>query len=177
MLSTAVCYMANDQRRRMRGKVFPVRGCHRPCPGARLPGPPGTWRPTVQWGCQGGGAVQQSWGQGQGRGFCGAADAAIVSGRIRQCQCQPEPGGTDQHLCWSEAWLSNCRRLVGVIRAVIAGLPPQAHCCGCGWGEHLARPPRGAGGRVVRQLHQILAGVVGCGEWVGPAIVACVIRQ
>jgi hypothetical protein len=36
-----------------------------------------------------------------------------------------------------------------VIRAVFADPPPQAHRHGHGWGEHLARPRHGAGGRVV----------------------------
>jgi hypothetical protein len=57
----AVCYVADDQCRRMQGKVFPIRGRCCPRPGARLPAPPGTWRPTVRWGCQGGGTRQWSW--------------------------------------------------------------------------------------------------------------------
>ncbi len=60
----------------------------------------------------------------------------------------------DQDLRRSEAWLGNHQCLVGVIRAVVAGPPPQAHRCGRGWEEHLARPGRGAGGRVVHQPPQ-----------------------
>jgi hypothetical protein len=63
-------------------------------------------------------------------------------------------GVSDQDLRRLEAWLGNHRRLAGVIRAVIAGPPPQAHCHGRGWGEHLARPRRGAMGRVVHQPPQ-----------------------
>jgi hypothetical protein len=74
----------------MRGKVFPVRGCRHP--GAHSPAPPGTWRPTVRWGCQGGGAGQRSWGQGQGHRFCSAAATVIVPGGIHQRHCRPEAG-------------------------------------------------------------------------------------
>ncbi len=103
----------------------------------------------MQWGCQGGGAEQRSWGQGWGRGFaarlplpsCLAEYASITAGRT--------PGVTDQDLRRSEAWLGKRRRLPGVIRAVVAGLPPKAHRRGRGRGEHLARPWCGAGGRVV----------------------------
>jgi hypothetical protein len=59
------------------------------------------------------------------------------------------PGVTDQDLRRSEAWLSKRWRLAGVIRAVVAVPLPKAHCCGRGQGEHLARPWRGAGGRMV----------------------------
>jgi hypothetical protein len=141
--------MADDQRCRMWGKVFHIQGCHRPHRGARSPALPRTWRPTMQWGCQGGGAGQRSWGRGRGRGFmvrpplpsCLAEYASVTSGRT--------PGVTDQVLRRSEAWLGKCRRLLGVIRAVVAGLPLKAHCCSRGRGEHLARPWRGTGGHVV----------------------------
>jgi hypothetical protein len=140
--------MVDDQRLQMWGKVFPIRGRRRPRPGARSPAPPGTWRPTKRWGCQGGGAGQRSWGRGQGCEFaarppppsCLAKYASVTTGRT--------PGVTDQDLRRSEAWLGKRRRLAGVIRAVVAGLPPKAHCRGRGWGELLARPWRGAGGRV-----------------------------
>ncbi len=72
---------------------------------------------------------------------CLAEYASITAGRT--------PEVTDQDLRQSEAWLGECRRLAGVIRAVIAGLPPKAHRRGRGRGEHLSRPWRGAGGRVV----------------------------
>jgi hypothetical protein len=140
--------MANDQRQQMQGKVFPIQGCRCPRPGARLLAPPRIWRPTVRWGCQGGGVGQQSWGRGwaQGRGFatwppptsCLAEYASITAGRM--------PGVMDQDLRRSEAWLGKHWRLAGVIRAVIAGLPPKAHPHSCGQGEHLARPWRGTRG-------------------------------
>jgi hypothetical protein len=141
--------MANDQHRRMQGKVFPILGRHRPHLGACLPAPPRTWRPTVRWGRQGGSAGQRSRGRGRGRGFaarlppplCLAEYASVTTGRM--------PGVTDQDLHRSEAWLGKRRPLAGVIRAVVAGLPPKAHRRGCGRGEHLARPWRGPEGRVV----------------------------
>ncbi len=43
-------------------------------------------------------------------------------------------GVTDQYLRLSEAWLGNRRCFVGVIRAVVAGPPPQAHRCSWGRG-------------------------------------------
>jgi hypothetical protein len=73
-------------------KSYPSGGAVIPIRGACLPALPGTWRPTVQWGCQGGGTKQQSWGRGQGRGFHGAATTAIVLGRIRQRHRQPDSG-------------------------------------------------------------------------------------
>ncbi len=141
--------MADDQCLRMRGEVFPIRGRPCPRPGARLPAPPGTWRPTVRWGCQRGGVRQQSRGQGWGRRFvaqppppsCLVEYASVTAGRM--------PGVTDQDLRRSEAWLGKCLRLAGVIRAVVAGPPLKAHCRGRGRGEHLARPWRGAGGRMM----------------------------
>ncbi len=124
--------MADDQRRRMRGKVFPVRGRRRPRPGARSPAPPGTWRPTVRWDRQGGSTGQRSRGRGRGRGFaarspppsCLAEYASVTAGRT--------PGVTDQDLRRSEAWLGKRRRLAGVIRAVVPSPPPQAHRRGRG---------------------------------------------
>ncbi len=59
------------------------------------------------------------------------------------------PGVTDQDLRRSEAWLGKRRRPAGVIRAVVAGPLPKAHRRDRGRREHLARPWRGAGGRVV----------------------------
>jgi hypothetical protein len=145
----AVCYMTNDQRRRMRGMVFPIQGRRQPHLGACSPAPPGTWWPTVWWGCQGGGARQRSREWGRGRGFasrppptlCLAEYASITAGRM--------PGVTDQDLRRSEAWLGKHRHLAGMIRAVVAGLPPKDHRHSRGRGEHLSRPWRGAGGRVV----------------------------
>ncbi len=141
--------MANDQRRWMRGKVFPIRGRHRPLPGARLPVPPGTWRPTVRWGRQGGGTGSGVGGGGEGAGFvarppppsCLAEYASVTAGQT--------PGVADQDLRRSEAWLSKCRCLAGVISAVIARPPPKAHHRGRSRGEHLARPCCGTGGCVV----------------------------
>ena len=141
--------MADDQRHRMRGEVFPIRGRRRLRPGARSPAPPGIWRPTVRWGHQGGGVGQRSRGRGRGRGFaarppppsCLAEYASVTAGRT--------PGVTDQDLHRSEAWLGKCRRPAGVIMAVVTGPLPKAHRHSCGRGEHIARPWRGAGGRVV----------------------------
>jgi hypothetical protein len=141
--------MADDQHRWMWGKVFPIRGRRDPHPGACLPAPPGTWRPTVRWGRQGGGARQRSRGRGWGRGFaarppppsCMAKYASITAGRT--------PGVTDQDLHWSEAWLGKRRRLAGVIKAVVPGPLLKAHRRGLGRGEHLARPWHGARGHVV----------------------------
>jgi hypothetical protein len=84
-------------------------------------------------------------GRGGGAGFavrpppqsCRAEYASVTAGQT--------PGDTDQDLHRSEAWLGKRRCLGGVIRAVVAGPPPQAHCRGRGRGEHLARPRRGAG--------------------------------
>ncbi len=126
-------------------KSSPSRGAVVP-DGARSPAPPGTWRPTVRWGRQGGGAGQRSRGRGRGNGFaarppqpsCPAEYASVTAGRT--------PGVTDQDLRRSETWLVKRRRLAGVIRAVIVGPPPKAHRRGRGRGEHLARPWRGAGG-------------------------------
>jgi hypothetical protein len=114
--------MANDQRRWMRGKVFPIQGCCCPRPGVHLPALPGTWRPTVRWDCQGGGAGQRSQGRGRGRGFtawspppsCLVEYASVTAGRT--------PGVTDQDLRQSEAWLSKCRCLAGMIRYYLQGL-------------------------------------------------------
>jgi hypothetical protein len=85
---------------------------------------------------------------GAGAWVCGAAAAAIMPGGIRKHHCRTDAGSPDQDLLRSEAWLGKRQRLVGVIRAVVTSPPPQAHCCSCGRGEHLPRPPRGAGGRV-----------------------------
>jgi hypothetical protein len=73
-----------------------------------------------------------------------AESASVTPGRM--------PGVTDQDLCQLEAWLGNRRHLAGVMRNVITGLPPQAHCHGHGRGEHLARPRRGARGCIVLRL-------------------------
>ncbi len=70
--------------------------------------------------------------------LCLAEYTSVTTGRT--------PGVTDQDLSKSEAWLGNHQCLAGMIRAVVAGPPPQAHRCGRGGGEHLARPQRGAGG-------------------------------
>jgi hypothetical protein len=141
--------MANYQCRRMQGKVFPVWGCRRPCLVARLRAPPRTWRPTVRWGARGVAPGSGVVGGGVGVGFtvraskpsCWADYASVTAGRT--------PGVTDWDLRRSVVWLSNHWRLVGMIRAVVAGLPPQAHRHGCGGGGHLARPRRGAGGHMV----------------------------
>jgi hypothetical protein len=123
------------------GAVVPVQRRarrHRPGPG----GPPcgGVAR----------GAAPGSGVGGGGGGFaarlppqsCRAEYASITAGLT--------PGVTDQDMRRLEAWLGNCRRLAGVIRAVVAGPPLQAQCCGCGRGGHLARPRGGTGGRMVQ---------------------------
>ncbi len=88
-------------------------------------------------------------GGGRGVGFavrpplplCLAEYASVTAGQM--------PGDTDQDLHRSEALLGKCPCLSGVIRAVIAGPPLQAHHRGRGRGEHLARPRCGARGHVV----------------------------
>ncbi len=70
----------------------------------------------------------------------------------------------DQDLRWSEAWLGNRRRLAVVIKAVVAGPPPQAQRCGRDRGEHLDRPWCGAGGCMVQRP---LKGLVVCVVVVG----------
>jgi hypothetical protein len=142
--------MANDQYHQMRGKVFPVWGRRSPHPALRSPVPPGTWGPTVQWGCQG---VVPGSRVGGGVGdadlaarplpqLCRAEYASVTAGRM--------PGVTDQDLRRLEAWLGNHRHHMGIIRAVVAGPPLQAHRCGCGRGGHLARPRHGTRGRMVQ---------------------------
>jgi hypothetical protein len=145
--------MADDRCRRMR----------LPRLGARSPAPPGTLRPDVRWVRQGGGTGQLIRGRGRGRGFRGAAAAAILPGGSASVTAGRTPGVTDQDLRRSEAWLGNRRRLAGVIRAAVAGLPPQAHRRGRGRGWHLARTRRGAGGRVVQRPPPRGVGSCGCG--------------
>jgi hypothetical protein len=87
-------------------------------------------------GSPGGGAGQRSRGRGRGRGFRDAAAAAIVPGGIRQRHRRPDAGSHGPgHVRRSEAWLGNRQRLAGVIRAVVAGPPPQAHRRGRGRGR------------------------------------------
>jgi hypothetical protein len=141
--------MADDQRRRMRGEVFPIRGRRCPRPGARSPAPPRIWGPTVRWGGQGGGAGHQSRGRGRGHGFAAWPPPTSCLAEYASVTARRMPGVTDQDLRRSEALLGKHRRLADVIRAVVAGPPPKARRCSRGRGEHLARPWRGAGGRVV----------------------------
>jgi hypothetical protein len=126
------------------GAVVPVRGhaCR------RRPGPGG---PPCGGAARGAAPGSRVGDGGGGAGFaaqpplpsCRAEYASVTAGRM--------PGVTDQNLRQSEAWLSNYRCLAGVIRAVLAPPPPQAHHHGCGRGGHLARPRRGAGGRMVQR--------------------------
>jgi hypothetical protein len=149
--------MADDRRHRMRGEVLPVQGRAR----RRHPGPCGPPCGGITKGAAPGSGVG---GGGGGAGFaarppppsCRAENASVTAGRT--------PGVTDQDLRRSEAWLGNRRRLAGVIRAVVAGPPPQTHRRGRGRGEHLARPRRGDGGRVVQRP---LEGSVVCAQVVG----------
>jgi hypothetical protein len=131
--------------------LSPSRGAVVPVPGhtcQRCPGPGGPPCGGVARGAAPGSGVG---GGGGGTGFvarpplpplCQAEYASITAGQT--------PGVTDQDLRQLVVWLGNCRCLVGMIRAVIAGLPPQAHRWGCGQGGHLARPQCGAGGRMVQ---------------------------
>jgi hypothetical protein len=94
----------------------------------RRPGPGGPPCGGVARGAAPGSGVG---GGGGGAGFaarlppppsCRAENASVIAGLT--------PGVMDQDLRRSEAWLGNRRRLAGVIRAVVAGLPPQAQCRG-----------------------------------------------
>jgi hypothetical protein len=130
------------------GAVVPVRGracqCH-PGPGS----PP----------C---GGVTKGVAPGSGvGGGGGGAGSRRGHHRHRAWRNMPESptASADQDLCWSEAWLGKCRQLAGVIRAVVSGLPPKAHRCGRGGGEHLARPWRGTGGRVVGDMSRCVMNV------------------
>ena len=73
-------------------------------------------------------------------------------------------GVTDQDLRRSEAWLDKRLRLAGVIRAVVAGPPPQAHRRSRGRGGHLARPRRGAVADVCAVI-VLLTGIQGKSEY------------
>jgi hypothetical protein len=131
--------MGDDQHRRMQGKVFPVWRCHCPRPGARLQAPLGPGGPPCGGVPRGAAPGSRIRGGGGGAGLaarlpplsCRAEYASVTAGRM--------PKVTDQDLRWSEAWLGNRWRLAGMIRAVVAGPPLQAHCCGRGQGGHLAR--------------------------------------
>ncbi len=139
------------------GACVPVRGRAR----RRRPGPGGPPCGGVARGAAPGSGVGGG-GGGGGAGFaarpppqlCRAEYASVTAGRT--------PGVTDQDLRRSEAWLGNRRRLAGVIRAVVAGPPPQAHRRSRGRGGHLARPRRGAWGRMVQRPSRGV-GCCGCG--------------
>jgi hypothetical protein len=127
-----------------RGAVVPVQGhtCRRrPGPG----GPPcgGVAKGATPSSKVGGGSGDAGFGAWPLPPSCRAEYASVTAGQM--------PGVTDQDLRQSEAWLGNHRRLAGVIRAIVAGLPPQAHHRGRGRGEHLARLRCGTGGCVVRR--------------------------
>jgi hypothetical protein len=125
------------------GAVVPVWGRAR----RRRPGPGGPPCSGVTRGAAPGSGVGDGDG---GAGFaarppppsCRVEYTSVTAGRM--------PGVTDQDLRRSEVWLGNHQRLAGVIRAVVAGPPAQAHCCSRGRGGHLARPRHGAGGRMVQ---------------------------
>jgi hypothetical protein len=152
------------------GAVVPVRGRAR----WRHPGPGG---PPCGWVAKGAVPGSGVGGGGRGTGFavrppsplCRAEYASVIAGQT--------PEVTDQDLRWSEAWLRNRRHLAGVIRTVVARLPPQAHHRGHGLWEHLARPQHGAGGAFYANrlegwmnLAPRIGWGVGCGECVGPEI-------
>ncbi len=142
----AVVPVQRRARRRRPGPGGP------PCGGVARGAAPGSG-----FGGRGGGG---GGGGGGGMGFaarpppqsCRAEYASVTAGRT--------PGVTDQDPRRSEAWLGNRRRLAGVIRAVVTGPPPQAHRRSRGRGGHLARPRRGAGGRMITGV-----GCCGCGRW------------
>jgi hypothetical protein len=82
--------------------------------------------------------------------LCWAEYASVTAGQT--------PGVTDQDLHRLEAWLSNRRRLTGVIRAgpLLRSWP----------GGHLARPWRGAGGGMVQRPPRGVGCVYCyCGRW------------
>jgi hypothetical protein len=126
--------VANDQCRRMQGKVFPVRGLRRPRRGRacrRRPGPGSPPCIGVPRGLAPGSGVGDG---GRGTGFavrlpppsCRSENTSVTASRT--------PGVMDQDLRRSEAWLGTRRRLAGAIRAVITSPPPQAHRHGHGRG-------------------------------------------
>jgi hypothetical protein len=141
MINTTVCRAKSSPSR---GTIVPVQGRAR----RRHPRPGGPPCGGVAKGAAPGSKVE---GGGVGTGFavwlppplCRAEYASVTAGRM--------PGVTDQNLRRSEAWLGNRQCLAGMIRAVVASPPLQAHCPGCGLGEHLARPRCGDGGRFLRQ--------------------------
>jgi hypothetical protein len=143
--------MANDQRCQMWGKVFSVQGRHCPHPVACSPAPPGTWRPTVQWGRQGDGAGQRSRVRGQGHGVCGAATAAIEPGGKRQHhrRLDTRSHGPGPALVGGMAWQLPAPR--GRDKGCHCWPATTAHHCTHGQGGHLARPRHGARGRMVQR--------------------------
>ncbi len=89
---------------RYRAKSSPSRGAVVPIRGSHLPVPPGTWRPTVWWGCQGGGTGQRSQGWGQGRGFAAWPPPSLCLAEYTSITSGQTPGVMDQDLHRSEAW-------------------------------------------------------------------------
>jgi hypothetical protein len=70
----------------------------------------------------------------------------------------------DQDLRRSEAWLGNCRRLAGVIRAVVAGLLPQAHHRSRGQLSHgVASGGAWYNDRLKGSVAVVVGGSCGCG--------------
>jgi hypothetical protein len=149
--------MADDQPCWMRGEVFPIQG--RAC--RRCPGPCGPPCGGIAKGAAPGIGVG---GGGWGVGFMARPPPPSCRAEYTSVTASQMPGVMEQDLHQSEAWLGNHQCLAGVIRAVVAGPPPQAHRRGCGWGGHLARPRRGAGGHVVQRP---LVGSVVCAVVVG----------
>ncbi len=62
------------------------------------------------------------------------ANRNILASYVSRLNAMAYDRVTDQDLHRSEVWLSNHRRLAGMIRAVVAGPPPQAHRRGSGRG-------------------------------------------
>jgi hypothetical protein len=71
---------------------------------------------------------------GGGAGFGALLPPPSCRAEIASVTARQTLGVMDQDLRQSEAWLGNCRRLVGAIRGVVAGMPPQAHRGGRGRG-------------------------------------------
>jgi hypothetical protein len=81
----------------------------------------------MRWSCQGDGAGQQSWGRRWGCWFAARPPPPSCLAEYASVTIDRMLGVTDQDLHRSEASLGKHRCLADVIRAVVAGPPPQAH--------------------------------------------------
>jgi hypothetical protein len=141
--------MANDQRRQMRGKVFPYPGTPSSSSGGTLAGAARDLAAHRAVGLPRGQRRAAELGAGAGARVRGVAAAAIVPGGIRQRHCRMDAG--------------SCRPGPAPVRGMARQTPAPCgrdkgcHCwpaaegpsSQCGRGEHLARPWHGTGGRVV----------------------------